>query len=90
MISDDPYSVWKKRRSQVDVDRRFADGIMARIGEHDLCELHRVTVVAERRSSRIAWRVQVAAAVLVVGLGVGLIRASSLIVFLLLSTSRGY
>ena len=42
------------------------------------------------RSRRFAWRLQVAAAIFVVGLSVGLIRASSLIAFLLLSTSRGY
>ena len=90
MISDDLYSVWKRRRSQVDVDNRFADRVMERIGECERPQLHRAAVVAERSPYHFAWRVQVAAAVFVVGLGIGLIRASSMIVFLLLSTSRGY
>jgi hypothetical protein len=90
MISDDLYSVWKRRRSKVGVDSGFADRVMDRIGGYELPQQHRAAVVAERSPCRFAWRVQVAAAVFVVGLGVGLIRASFMIVFLLLSTSRGY
>ena len=89
MIPDDPYSVWKRRRSKVGVDSRFADRVMERIGGYELPQHHRAAVVAERSPYRFAWRVPVAAVVFVVGLGVGLVRAGSMIIFLLLSTSRG-
>jgi len=90
MNSDDLYNVWKRRRSQVGVDSRFADRVMERIRGHEPPRRHRAAVVAGRSPYRFAWRVQAAAAVFVVGLGVGLIRAGSIIVFLLLSASRGY
>jgi hypothetical protein len=90
MISDDLYNVWKRQRRHVDVDSRFADRVMEQIGEHKRPQHHRAAVVVERSPRRFARHIPVAAAVFVVGLGVGLIRASSMIIFLLLSTSRGY
>ncbi len=90
MNSDDSYSDWKRRRRQVDVDDRFADRIMERIDGIEPVQRRPAAIVAERGSHRFAWRVQVTAAVLVVGLGIGLLRAGFFIVFLLLSTSRGY
>ena len=89
MTPDDLYRAWKRRRCQVDVNNYFADRVMERIGGRELPQHHPVAF-AEHSPSRFAWRVQMAAAVFVVGLGVGLIRASSFIVFLLLNTSRGY
>ncbi len=90
MNSDDPYSVWKRRRSQVDVDSHFADRVMERIREREPPQRRSAAVVAEHSSHRFAWRVQVAAAVFVVGLGFGLFRACFFIVLLLLGTSKGY
>jgi len=90
MNSDDPYSDWKRQRSHVDVDDRFADRIMERIEGIEPVQRRPPAIVAERGSHRFAWRVRVTAAVLVVGLGIGLLRAGSFFVFLLLSTSRGY
>ena len=90
MISDDLYSVWKKRRSQVDVDSRFADRVMERIGPCELPQRLRAVAVVRRRRHRLAWRLQLATAVFIVGLGIGLIRSSSIIIFLLLCASRGY
>jgi hypothetical protein len=90
MISDDPYSDWKSRRRQVGVDRHFTDRVMDRIGQREPPQRGGAAVVAERRASRFAWRMQLAAAVVVVGLGVGLVRTGSVILFLLLSASKGY
>jgi hypothetical protein len=90
MNSDDPYSVWKRRRSQVDVDSHFADRVMKRIAECEPPQGPSTVVVAESRPSRFAWRAQVAAAVFVAGLGFGLFRACFFIVLLLLGTSKGY
>ncbi len=90
MNSDDPYRLWKRRRSHVDVDDRFADRVMERIGGLEPVQPRSPAAVAERGSHRFAWHVRVTAAVLVVGLGIGLLRAGFFIVFLLLSTSRGY
>ena len=90
MIPDKLYSAWKKGRSQVDVDNRFADRVMERIGDREQPRHGREVVVPRRSPYRLAWRLQVAAAVFVLGLSIGLVRASSLILFLLLNTSRGY
>ena len=90
MTSDDLYSSWRRGRRQVDVDDGFADRVMERIDERDLVQRRPSAAPLERRPSRLAWRVQLAAAVFVVGLSIGLVRASFLIVFLLLTASRGY
>jgi len=90
MIPDDLYTAWKRRRSRVEVDNGFADRVMERIDGDELPQHEPAAVAAKRGPYRFAWRVQVVAAVFLVGLGVGLIRASSVIVFQLLSVSRGY
>ena len=90
MTSNELFDAWKRQRRQVGVDSRFADRVMERIGGHKRPQHQRAAVVAERSLYRFARRVPVAAAVFLVGLGVGLIRAGSMVVFLLLSTSRGY
>ena len=89
MISEDPYDVWRRQRSQVPIDDQFVDRVMERIYEDDPSRHHRLEAVAQRSWRRFARYFETAAAVFIVGLCVGLVRASSLIIFLLLSTSTG-
>ena len=78
-----PYEAWKNKKSTLDPPPGFAGRVMHRIRQHD-----------EERSSGVKPRVApfryAAAAAIIVSMAVGLARAVWLVVFLLVTPSKGF
>ena len=90
MTLDDLYKAWKKERGETSVDTHFVDSVMQQVAGGEVIQGSCVSIAPGGKPVRLAWCVQAAVAVIVVGLGIGLIRASSMVLFLLLYTSQGY
>ncbi len=87
MNQEDAYAAWKELRKDVDVDAGFADRVMERIRQH---EGPRPRGPHQDGLASRAWQAQVVAALLVVGLALGLLRAGSVIAFVLMTCTGGY
>ena len=87
MNPDEIYSAWKNARKQVDVDAGFSDGVMQEVLQH---QGRRPGEGDQAVRSRRVWRAKAVAAVLVVGVAAGLLRAGSVIALVFLDSTTGY
>jgi len=79
MNGQDRYEAWKRERSDVEVDERFADLVMAKVRASGARKGH----VSVNAPAGRTWRRAAAAAVLAAGLAVALTRMAAMAAFVL-------
>ena len=87
MNPDEIYTAWKNARKQVDVDAGFSDRVMKEVLQH---QRPRPGERDQAVHSRRVWRAKAVAALLVVGVAAGLLRAGSVIALVFLNSTTGY
>ena len=88
MSNADPYEAWRQKRSDPEVDPRFADRVMATLRASG--DLPGCAEVGPRGALRSAFHYAVTAALLAASAGVGVLRIESVAALVLLFSNEGF